>query len=484
MTGIICYGAYIPWMRLQRADVYRSNAWFAPGLKGLAKGERSIGNWDEDAITMAVESARDCLGPRDRSRVSGLAFASTSAPFADRQNAGVIKEALVLEDGVSTIDLGGSQKAGTGALLQTLRAVAGGAGDSLCIASEMRRARPASEAELTNGDAAAAVLIGNDTPIARFVGAHSVSVDFVDHFRAAGTKFDYDWETRWVREEGYAKIAGEAIKAALARFGCAPTSVAHFIAPIAAQGVPASLAKAAGVPATAVRDTLSSVVGYSGAAHALVMLADTLRVAKPGEIILVLGFGQGADVLLFEVTDSITGFAHPQGVGGWLARRKPESNYLKHLAFAGHLALDRGMRAEFDQKQALTALYRNRRTVLGLVGGRCIKTGAVQYPKSEIPLEATDATTGTLEDYPLADRKARIITYTADSLTYTPDPPAYYGTVEFAGGGRLVCEFTDVEQDSVEVGAPMQMMFRIKAVDERRDFIKYFWKAVPAARGN
>lgn len=484
MTGIISYGAYVPLMRLQRADVYRSNAWFAPGLNGLAKGERSIGNWDEDAITMAVEAARDCLGGRDRSKVAALAFASTSAPFADRQNAGVVKEALVLDDGVSTVDFGGSQKAGTGALVQTLRAVAGGAGDSLCIASEMRHARPASEAELTNGDAAAALLIGNENPIARFMGSHSVSIDFVDHFRAASAKFDYDWETRWVREEGYARIAGSAIKAALARFSCAPSSVAHFIAPMAAHGVPASLAKAAGVPASAVRDTLSGVLGYSGAAHALVMIADTLHVARPGEIILVLGFGQGADVLLLEVTKSITEFARPQGVAGWLARRKPESNYLKHLAFSGHLALDRGMRAEFDQKQALSALYRNRRTVLGLVGGRCTKTGTVQYPKSEIPLEAPDTTTAALEDYPLADRPARVITYTADSLTYTPDPPAYYGTVEFAGGGRLVCEFTDVGPESVEVGTLMRMMFRIKAVDERRDFIKYFWKAVPAVQGD
>jgi 3-hydroxy-3-methylglutaryl CoA synthase len=483
MTGIVSYGAYVPRTRLQRVAIYQSNAWFAPGLKGLAKGERSIANWDEDAVTMAVEAARDCLGDRDRNQLHALAFASTSAPFADRQNAGIVKEALVLSDAVSTLDVGGSQKAGTGALLQTLLAVAGGAGDSLCVASEMRRARPASEAELTNGDAAAAILIGSHKPIARFIGAHSLSMDFVDHYRASGSKFDYEWEARWIREEGYTKIAGEAIRGALAKLGCRAEAVSHFIAPIAVHGVPASLAKATGVPAGAVRDPLSGVVGNSGAAHPLLMLADALRVARPGEIILVLGFGQGADVLLFEVTDAITGFAHPHGVAGWITRRKPETNYLKHLAFAGHIQLDRGMRAELDQKPALTALYRNRKTVLGLVGGRCTKTGTVQFPKSEIAVGAINVTSSTFEDYPLADRIARIVTYTADSLTYTPDPPAYYGTVEFIGGGRLVCEFTDVEAESIEVGAPMRMMFRIKAVDERRDFIKYFWKAVPAPRG-
>jgi len=470
-------------MRLQRDVVFQSNAWFAPGLSRLNRGERSIANWDEDSLTMAVEASRDCLGPRDRNGVHALHFASTSAPFADRQNAGVVKEALNLPDAISTLDFGGSLKAGTGALLQTLLGVAGGAGESLCVASEMRRARPASEGELANGDAAVALLVGERAPIARFIGSHSLSMDFVDHFRASSATFDYEWEARWVREEGYEKIAVEAIRQALSKLQCSSDSIAHFIAPIIAPGVPAGLAKATGVPATAVRDTLFSTVGHSGSAHALLMLAETLRVARPGEIILIIGFGQGADVILLEVTDNISSFAHPHGVQGWLARRKAETNYLKYLALAGHIELECGMRAEFDQKQALTALYRNRAAVLGLVGGRNPQSGVIQFPKSAIPLGTTTSTPSVLEDYPLADRAARIISYTADSLTFTPDPPSYYGTVEFDGGGRLLCDFTDVDPEAVVVGAPVRMMFRIKAVDERRGFIKYFWKAAPTGRG-
>lgn len=86
----------------------------------------------------------------------------------------------------------------------------------------------------------------------------------------------------------------------------------------------------------------------------------------------------------------------------------------------------------------------------------------------------------TQEDYPLADRRATVLTYTADQLTYTPDPPNYYGMIEFEGGGRMLSEFTDVDPERIDVGAPMRMMFRVKARDERSGFIKYFWKAVPA----
>ena len=46
----------------------------------------------------------------------------------------------------------------------------------------------------------------------------------------------------------------------------------------------------------------------------------------------------------------------------------------------------------------------------------------------------------------------------------------------------MTAQYADVDPEDVEVGARMRMMFRIKAVDERRGFVKYFWKAVPDYR--
>jgi 3-hydroxy-3-methylglutaryl CoA synthase len=478
MAGILSYGAYVPRMRLQRSVVYEANRWFAPGLKGLAKGERSVANWDEDAITMAVEAARDCLDGVDRDSVSALLLASTSFPFADRQNAGVVKEALNLSDAIATIDITGSQKAGTSALLQSLHAAA--VRPVLVAAAEARRSRPASEDELISGDAAASFLVGPEDGIARFVGSHSVSVDFIDHFRPQGTDFDYGWESRWVRDEGYAKLTVAAIQGLLTKVGTPGAAISRLIVGIPVKGVAADLAKRTGIGAGAVADDLSQVLGSAGSAHPLVLLAHALESATPGDKLLVVGFGQGADALLFEVTDKIAMQTGGRGVSRWLAQTRKEANYLKFLAFAGHLQLELGKRAEFEQKPVLTALYRNRRSVLALVGGRCTQTGTIQFPRSQISVDQNEVAIGTQEDYPLADRLARILTFTADSLTYTPDPPNYYGMIEFEGGGRMLAEFTDVGRpDDVFVGAQLRMMFRIKAHDDRSGFIKYFWKAVP-----
>src|SRR3546814_13280371 len=97
------------------------------------------------------------------------------------------------------------------------------------------------------------------------------------------------------------------------------------------------------------------------------MLAAALERAKAGEKILVLGFGQGADALLLEATGAAGQAAPAGGLTAALARSRKEENYLKYLAFAGHLNLELGKRAEFDQTPVLTALYRTRKAVIGLV---------------------------------------------------------------------------------------------------------------------
>lgn len=473
--GILAFGAYIPRRRLQRAAIHAANKWFAPGLGGLANGERAVANWDEDAITIAVEAGRDCLTGADRTSVEAVTLASTTLPFADRLNAGVVKEALNLSDDSAAADATGSLRAGTTALIDALQ----GSRTRLVAAADLRKARAASEGELNHGDAGAAILVGPGESIARLLHAQSQTVDFVDHFRGSDQPYDYGWETRWIRDEGYTRLLGGTIAAALKGAGLEGGAVHHAVIPITAKGVAAGLAKKAGIAVEAVLDPLDATVGDSGAAHPLLLLCAALQRAKPGERILVAGFGQGADVLIFEATDALGRLAPRRGVSGHLADRQEDSNYMRFLFHRGIVDVERGMRAEMDQKQPGTTLYRNRKAVLGLVGGRDVKTGTVQFPKSDISVNPNHRSTGPMEDYPLAEKRARIVTYTADSLTFSPDPPTFYGTIDFEGGGRLVAEFAEVTAEDVEVGAEMRMVFRIKARDEGRHFVKYFWKATP-----
>lgn len=483
MIGITAYGAYIPRRRLQRKAVAEANKWFAPGLMGAAKGERAMANYDEDAVTLAVEAGRDCLPAadplKDRAFVDAIFFASTSMPFSDRQNAGIVAAALGLGHDISSADVTSSQRAGLSALLAALDSI-GRAKSPLVVAGEKRKARAASSQELSFGDAAAALTVGEGKVIAKLLGSQSQTLDFVDHFRGDGEDFDYGWEERWIRDEGYSKIVPAVVKALLDKTGVKASDIAHFILPCPFAKLDQQIAKQCGIDPAKTRDNLAATVGDTGSAHALLMLVHALEGAKPGEKILVAQFGQGCDALLFEATDAIASLPKRGGVTGALARRKEETNYLKYLGFNGLIELEKGMRAEVDKRTALSVLYRKNDMLLGLVGGKCRVCGTAQFPKTRICVSPNCKAVDSQDDYGFSERQGEVLSWSADFLTYSMDPPNHYGMITFAEGGRFMADISDVDQGQVDTGTKVRMSFRIKDRDEKRGFVRYFWKAVPA----
>lgn len=484
MAGIAGCGIYLPRLRLSRKAVFEANAWFAPGLRGAARGERTMANWDEDALTMAVEAGRNCLPAvdplRERDHVDALYFASTTAPFADRSNAAVAGRALSLSERISSIDVASSQRAGLSAIMTAADAVrAGRASAPLVLAGEKRKARAASTNELSYGDGAAAMLLRGSDTVADIVGTHSTTVDFVDHFRSAGDDFDYGWEERWVRDEGYAKIVPDAVRTLLEKTGVAAADISQFILPCPFAGLDRQLASRCGIDPGKVRNNLAETVGDTGAAHALLMLVHALEDAAPNETILVAQFGQGCDAILLRTTPNIDRLRNAKNVAGALARGKTETNYLKYLAFNGLVEIEKGMRAETDRKTALSVLYRKNDMLLGLVGGQCRVCGTAQFPRTRLCVNPNCGAMDSQDPYSFAERQGTVLSWSADFLTYTISPPNHYGMIIFVEGGRLMADITDVDQGEIETGRTVRMVFRIKDFDEKRGFRRYFWKAAP-----
>lgn len=486
MVGLTGYGGYVPRSRLQKKSIAEANAWIAPNLRGKGKGERSMANWDEDSVTMAVEACRDCLGgDDDRSQVEALYFASTTMPFTDRLNAGILSAALTLEPEVQGIDITSSQRAGTSALIEALNKVQSGAAkNALVVAADMRKTRAASPQELDFGDGAGCLAVGNDNVIAEFLGSSSLTLDFVDHFRGEGEEFDYNWEERWIRDEGYSKIVPQAIEGVLKKTGVAPGDIDCFILPCIYARLAQNLAKGAGINPEVAMDGLGAQCGETGTAHSLVMLNLALEKAEPGQKIMVLQFGQGCDALIFQATDAVKNFKPTKGVSGWLDDRLEETNYMKFLTFRGLVEFEKGMRAEIDKKTSLTTLYRHEDMIMGLVGGKCKETGVVQFPRSRISVNPNNHAVDTQEPYKFAEKVGNVLSWSADFLTFSMSPPNHYGMVTFKEGGRIMMDFTDVQPGDVESGIDVRMVFRIKDFDERRGFRRYFWKAVPINRTN
>ena len=473
--GIKAYAAYIPRLRMDRAAIAAAHAWALPGLKGAAKGERSFGSWDEDSITMSVDAVRACLRSKHAAPVTSLTFASTTPVFADLQNASLIAAASGLASELSTLDTSGSLRAGTSALVRALESASGA--DAIVVAADVRHAKPGSLQEMQYGAGSLALRVGNGDVIARFLGSASSAAAFVDHFRAGGEKYDYQWEERWIRDEGYLKIVPNTVNKLLKATGTASTAIDYFCLPATISGVAGAVAKQLKIKPEAVVDNLSAKCGDTGAAHPLMMLGAALDVAHAGQKILVVGFGAGCDALLFEVTAEHAAYRSSAGVSACLTRGVTDKSYNKLLSFSGELELDWGMRSETDAKTALTQLYRSRDQVIGFVGGKCGACNAIQFPL--MPACVQCGSTAPMVASPMADQPAKVATYTADWLMFYPAPPLYVGLVQFDNGARVLMEMVDVDPKNFEVGTPLRMVFRIKEVDSLRHYYRYFWKAAP-----
>ncbi len=478
-VGIIGFGGYVPPTRVSRSEIVAANLWSNSALSSFGSSERSVSGWDEDSVTLAVEAARDCLRPQSSGDVSALILGTTTAPQPVRLNAAIVAAALDLPASLPAYDVAGGLRAGTSALRLAFESSSGG-GPALCVGSSTQRVLAATTEELTVGHGAAALLVGSgEGVVARLKGMATATVDLADRIPILNGEFDRPVESRWVRDEGYMRTVPALLKQVLSASQTDPSQVEHLCLPEHGLRVASAVAKAAGLSKARLADNLWEGCGDCGPAHALMMLVRALETAEPGEHILIAGFGQGADAFLLLVTDAIREYRkHETGISQSLQRRIPCS-YPRYLTLHGLLQIDRGPRAEAIVPASRTASFRHRDFLLSLVGGVCEVCGTAQIPRTRICVNPDCRAWDSQRPKSFRDLGATVMSWTADTLTYSPDPPARYGMVDFDGGGRLMIDFTDIGDEGIEVGARMRFVFRAKFVDQSGTASSYFWKASP-----
>lgn len=467
-SHINAVSGYLPLLRLPRRTALSALRW--SGLGGMRDGHRAVAGWDEDALTLATEAARAVASGDAPDQ---LIFASTSAYFTERASAPLLVDALALSRSIRTQDVSGSRRCAISALLAALE----GCVPSIIAAGEKRPTKVGSTQQISFGDGGAAIRTGSSGG-ARYLGGASMAHDFVDLYTSRDHPEPYAYEERFVRDVAVSDIFAPTIRAACEKSG---VSLDRITLAAVAEPVPATwkaLAAKLGIKAPNLATDLTAQAGDLGATHALFAFGLALAKAKPGDIILLVGFGSGCDALLFEVTGTVTGAAD---VAAQLDQGQALTDYVRFLNLSGALDMDWGMRSEFELKSQATVLERNGRAMMGFIGGRD-SAGNVQFPKSRMPVNPDLSTAEILEDVRLADDIARIVSITADRLNFTPDPPFVFGLVQFDNGARVMMEFTDGTASQFAVGNPVRMRLRIKGMDRKRGFRTYFWKAAPAER--
>lgn len=477
MVGITGYGAYLPRYRMDRSVVLQQVGWFN---RGLSKGEKAVANCDEDSVTMAYAAARECLKGPGADEVDALYMASLSFPFKLRQNAAIVSEALNLNEAIRTADYTSSPQCGTDAMLSALDAAAcGSARQAIVCASDARRAKPGSSQEYTWGDGAAAIRFGSENILAAFLGASSVTSDFIDKRIIDTEEFERVWEDRWLRDEGYLKLIPKVVTDLLKKTGTSIEDYAKVCIACPNSSALKAIGKKCGLSPEQIADNLVGTVGDLNSSMPAMMLVSALEAASAGDKIMLVSFGYGARALAFEATQAVTSAASRGCLAAALARKTPLKEYARYLAYKGLVDFEMGIRGETVAPTAMSVLHQQGKAITCLEGVRCTACGTPQYPKHTVCANPGCNAVGQMEPYIFSDKIGAVASFTADSLAFSWDPPQLDGMLDFDEGGRLFMDFTDCTKDDVSVGIKMQMTFRRKYADKVRGHYGYYWKAMP-----
>jgi len=466
MRGIVSAAGYLPFRRLQRADI---TATFGTGG---GKGTRTVASYDEDTTTLGVEAARLALSSAGTVPVDAVWFATADPAYLDKTNATAIHAALRLDGDASALDLGGAMRSGIGALRIALE----GSGSTLVVSSDIRTGLPTSPDESAGGDAGAAALVGDDGVIAEYLGAGAATDEFLDRWRTPGDRRSRVWEERF-GETKYVPLGEQAWNAALKQAEVEAGDLDHVvIAGMHARAV-TSLAKRLGLRDGALADNHLATVGNPGTAQAGLLLASVLETAQPGALVAVVSLADGADVLVFRVTDAITGFRAARTVATQIASGA-DLPYGKFLAWRGMVTVEPPRRPE-PARVSASAAGRSEDWKFAFVGSRDRTTGALHLPPARV---SAGGALDDMEPAPMADTAGTIVTFTIDKLAYSPSPPIVFAVVDFDGGGRFPVEMTDVDAADVQIGVRVEMTFRrLFTADGIHD---YFGKARPVRAGS
>jgi hydroxymethylglutaryl-CoA synthase len=481
MIGICSYAGYIPRYRLNRMTIFSAMGWLNPAIIMNAAGDKAVANYDEDSITMAVAAGSKCLRSLDCPEIGAVFFATTTAPFKERQNANIVAGALSAGESIRTTDYTGSLKSGTAALLSSLEYIAAGSGKTaLVCAADNRLGLPGSVQEMVFGDGGAALLVGSENVVAAYKGSYSLAYDFVDHLKGSNSKYDRQWEERWIRDLGYERIIPQAIEGICEKLNIDQAAISKIIYPCYYGAARKAINRKLNLNPDQVQDDLMMDAGDTGSAQPLLMLARALEEASPGDTLLVLSYGNGCDAILFEVTDAINNYNDRLRVSDSIKKQVELDNFYKYLTWREMLPVETGLRSEEERTTRWSMVWRNRKAILSLQGSRCTACKTQQYPPQRVCVNPDCGAIDHMEPVVLAHRGGRIVSFTSDMLAATKNPPAIYGNVDFDGGGRCLMDFTDCSLEELQVGKPVEFTFRIKYFDQKRDTTFYFWKAVPS----
>jgi hydroxymethylglutaryl-CoA synthase len=312
MVGIVGYSIYLPYFRIKSAEI--AGSW---NLDTKVSGEKTVPAHDETTLSLGFNATKNAL---DHAGINpeelGAVFFCTISGMIESSLAQDVAIGIGTKDDVTLVDLNGSPRSVTSAILLSMDAIKSGRiKNSLIVGSDILVGGPGSPitsagSEYVLAAGAGALIIGENETIADIEGTTSVNSPVKTSWRSLSDPFPRLGDGRFIRDYGFIANVSKVGRRLMEKMK--KKDYTHvLIQQPHATWIGRALEKL-GIPKQELKQRFlgpGSIIGKFGdlgCGCLPVGLADILDVAKPKESILAISYGSGgSDALSVVVNENI-----------------------------------------------------------------------------------------------------------------------------------------------------------------------------------
>lgn len=310
-VGVVSWGVYIPKYRIRTEEV--SRIWGDDPLRIVdvyLVDEKSVENYDEDAVTISVEAARRALrrASIDPKRIGAVYVGTESKPYAVKPISSILIDALGLSNNVFTVDMEFACKAGSDGLIAAVGLVESGRVEyGMTIGADTSQGEPGEHLEYSASSGGAALIVGKDGVAAELEAVYTFASDTPDFWRREGSPYPMHGEG-FTGEPAYFRHIVGAARGLMEKYGYKPSDFTYVVFHQPNGRFPIRAASILNIPIDKVKPGIVVThIGNTYNASALIGFSKILDIAKPGSRILLVPFGSGAgsNAFVFTTTDKV-----------------------------------------------------------------------------------------------------------------------------------------------------------------------------------
>jgi hydroxymethylglutaryl-CoA synthase len=341
MIGIVNYGTYIPKSRIKLSEI--ASVWKKNGESienSLRLSEKSVPSIDEDAVTVAIESARQCfwnisITPDD---IEAIFVGSESHPYAVNPTSTIVGELIGVGKRYIASDMEFACKAGTTAMIALQGLIASKSiSYGLAIGADTAQSKPHDALEYTAAAGSVAFLLGSKHIAVEMLSFASYTSDTPDFWRRDGIRYP-SHAGRFSGEPAYFAHVFGAGKTLFEKSHIDPKHIDYCVFHMPNGKFPRAAAKALGFTIEQLNPSLTiDAIGNPYSASSMLGLSAVLDCAKPSSTIFFVSYGSGAgsDAFLLKTTKLLPKIqqyrkSHGLLVSDWI-ERKSNISYPQYL---------------------------------------------------------------------------------------------------------------------------------------------------------